>query len=268
MRPNRNDAGLWVMMVLSVTAVAGCSSPQMRTALQALGMVDDDPPPPVVIDLLCDHSRGSSCSQQNLASALNVVLPTAARRPGSTVRLWLQGASFGSTSLAGQRMVERPPEPGMRAIKAFEHRWTTASLEFFMRAAQPFLESDAPLRSPIGEAFGKIALAQVTPGARHQLVVLSDGRQFSELLGDWECSDLPAVDQFIHTLNSKGILAPESFRGACIIFAYFADGEIDGDRCEATMQRATRVRALWRAALVASAGASEVDFYPSMPEIR
>jgi hypothetical protein len=254
------------ILAATILIAWGCSSQRFREASEALGLVDADPPAPLVLDIVCDHSRGAPCTRGNLNALLNNVLPEASDRPRSVVRLWMQGDNFGTTQQIAERRVAQPSEPGRQAKAKYSKQWTKSSATFLMAAAEPYFKGKGPATSPIAEAFSKIALAGGRPGYAHSLVVITDGRQVSRFLGDFECGRLPTSDQFVRNLQSAGVLPPGSLSGTRVYFSYMSDGPIDADRCAATAERAEEIRALWSKAL-ARAGVAQVCFSVSSPAI-
>jgi len=122
------------------------------------GASDKPVPPPLVEDVLCDPSAGSTCSEAALREVLGVALGQAAERPGSMVRLWVQGRDIETTRMVGEARSVKPRGSGRRARQEHESRWIAEEQRLLMTAAQPSLRLH-PRRSPIAEAIGRVALA-------------------------------------------------------------------------------------------------------------
>lgn len=254
-----------IVPLLAISTLIACNSPKAHQALESLGLSDGDPPPPAMVDLICDSSKGSSCTSETVNAVLNVALPYASIRSDSSVRFWAQGSAFGDTRLAGSQKVGRPSKPGKKSQNAYEIRWVDNARDYFAKAVEPYLARPGASRSPIAEGISKVALAGGAPGFARLLVVISDAREVSQF-GDFECGPVPSGEKFTRALLREGVLMPGSLTGAKVHFAFVTEGEVDGQRCGATVGRATQVRALWLEALT-RAGAAEVSFSGGVPSL-
>lgn len=148
------------------------------------------PSPPVVVSVLCDASPGSSCTEDSLASTLDVVLPFVADHPGSRVQVFVMGNYAEETRLTGMVRVGAPPKPSRAARTAFRTTFLASARETLLGSALPFIHEDR-VRSPI---LASIARVQLVVGAKedHRLIVLSDLRESSEYCR-CECQELPTT---------------------------------------------------------------------------
>src|SRR5437016_5418942 len=143
-----------------------------------LGTTDHRPLPAVVFDVFCDPSRASTCTHATLAATLEDVLPIAAERSGSTVRVWVQGSDVESTSLVAQAVSISTRRSGRRAVGDAQARWITTTRSEIMAAVQPRF-AEPTRRSPIAEALTRVAIIATPAGAERWLVVLTDGLEVS-----------------------------------------------------------------------------------------
>src|ERR1700690_1196910 len=88
---------------LLVIALTGCGdgsgAPVFERAANALGITDPPAPAALSVDILCDLSEGAPCTPKNLSETISGILPILASRPGSEVRLWVQGEDVSSTEI-------------------------------------------------------------------------------------------------------------------------------------------------------------------------
>src|SRR5437879_3318548 len=84
--------GLPVILMGCVNAKAACSS---------LGICDKESVLPVAVDLVCDSSKGSTCTKESLAETLDAVLPVVARSSGSVLRLWVMSGTVDGAATLG-----------------------------------------------------------------------------------------------------------------------------------------------------------------------
>ena len=248
--------GTIVGFLLCLT-LGGCGTPQAAAVCQAAGVCDEPAPDAERIDVLCDISEGSTCSPGSMGETLDVVLPYAADRPGSTVHVWALGATLGDTRLVAPPLhSEVAGRAGTRARKRHREQFVTSSKGYFMRVMEPVFA--APVhRSPLAEGLAKVALSR-EEGVRGRVIVLTDGREVSRF-GDFECRDLPDVESFLETLQAEGVLSADTLAGVRITFSFVSLGPVAQRRCPATVARARGIEALWRAA-AERAGAVGVDF--------
>lgn len=234
-------------------------------AFETLGLADPAPLPALAITLYCDASGGSSCTERNLASTLDQVLPDAAARPGTTVRLFMQGEDLGTTRSVESFDVPAPKSPAPRAVRFHRARVASEAKERLLRAYRESRPKGPVRRSPIAEGLGKAALSGEGDPRPRLLVVLTDGREVSRF-GDFECGEITPEDAFVRNLAEARVLAPGSLRGARVFFAFFAPVPVEGGRCAVTLLRMTELQSLWRRAC-REAGAEEVRFTDGPPQV-
>src|ERR1043165_8807168 len=105
-----------VLPMLALVIVAGCGKTG-GTIGEWFGATDKPQKAPVFYDELCDPSSGSTCSAETLRQTSESILREAVDRPGSVVRLWMQGRTIEGTRLppraAGPGLARTgPPPPG------------------------------------------------------------------------------------------------------------------------------------------------------------
>lgn len=240
--------------MLICTVGCGARDGDGAALLQALGVVEAPTPPAIVVDVLCDASTGSTCTQTILESTLDIVLSAIATRPGSTLRVWAQGRSVDETALLGTVTSAGSPYAGKRAL-ASQQRWVRESKTTLVAAALPALQRTTR-RSPIAEGISRLALAGTPHGGQRFILVVTDGREVSSF-GDFECGALPREERFVRRLHAQGVLAPRSVAGAVVVFSHVTLGPVDGGRCPVTLARVSAINALWTTALT-TAGAAHV----------
>jgi hypothetical protein len=247
----RSLAVLLVVMALLLLSACGGNS----QVAEWLGASDPAPVRPVVIDFLCDPSRGSSCTEVTLVETLDVALASAAPRPGSVVRVWIQGSDVESTVAVCAVTSVRSQRTGRHAIRDAESRWIAKSREEMLRVVRPHFGTHAR-RSPIAEAVTRVALSSAPIGAERWIIVVSDGLEVSAF-GDFECGKLPRATNFVADVQRERVLVPDSLRTIHLRMCHLDLTPIDGGRCPMTLSRAAQVRTLWTTAFKA-AGARDV----------
>src|SRR3954447_15362813 len=119
MKPNGTAAT--VLFVVLVGTLGGCDWSK-RTVVD-MGLVDSPAPAPLVDEMVCDGSRGSTCSASTLEQVLTPALTGAASRPGSIVRVWMQGSTVERARIVWTATSVKPQRSGRRAIHDAESRW-------------------------------------------------------------------------------------------------------------------------------------------------
>jgi hypothetical protein len=264
-----NPLLLLLTLFLALTLTACGESQQsefLSGACEALGITDSPAPRRLVVDALCDRSSGSPCTQSTLAETWDAILPALASRPGSQVRLWLQGEDVSSTGIVSKAIVPECRSHRLRARRSEERVWVASTRNLLLGSTRPVWTSRQPRHSPIAEALTKIAMAEVPPGSARIVVALSDGREVSNF-GDFECGPLPLKDVFLTRLAKGCLLTPVSFSNVRVLFAYIGPTPIDDRHCSVTLKRTEQIKSLWREALV-RAGASEVRFLALAPTLE
>lgn len=246
------------LIILAAALASGCDAPShaIERAAIAVGITDEPPLESETIDLLCDHSAGSPCTEKGLARALGVVLAHAAKRPDSVVRVWMLGENVASTSLVA---TVTSPAHVVRSEKADRHAqvsWIEATQSAITCAAKMAFQERNPRRSPIFEGIAKVALAGAVKGGR-TLAVVSDGREVSNL-GDFECGTLPDAPTLGRRLQRNALMSPGSLHGIRIHLWGVGAESVGGCRCPATIARTLVIQNLWRLVLTAG-GAMEIE---------
>lgn len=253
-------------VLILVTLLAGLSARcdwSKRTVVE-MGLIDSPAPAPLVDDMVCDGSRGSTCSAATLALTLRPALTTAASRPGSIVRLWMQGSTVERTRIVWTATSQKPQRSGRRAVQDAESRWIATSLRDALSAARPSLGCHA-FRSPIAETITRVSLATVPPDVERWITIVSDGLEVSEF-ANFECAKLPRASTFVQSLQRKRVLGPASLTSIHVRMCFLDLAPVDGGRCPMTVARAIDVRALWAAAL-AAAGSRDVQVTDGAPTL-
>jgi len=257
-------------LAASIVLLAGCSKGSglgpLTTTCRALRICEDPGPSPIAVDLVCDGSRGSTCSPRNYQSTMEVALRWASSRPGSVVRLWALGNTLGDTVIVGEQHVPKRTKSGSKARRAAERRFFDTAKEYFLKSAEPFLGSPAKRRSPLLEGLSKVAVAGNQSGYERHIVIVTDGREYSDF-GDFECGSLPNPGHFVGQLHEKSVLSPGMLAGNHIYFSFFTMGEVDRRRCRVSMDRELRTQNLWRTACT-RAGAFKVQFNSGIPRFE
>src|ERR1700741_3854740 len=157
MTPRRLVAILLVILVALLAGLSASCDWSKRTVVD-MGLIDSPAPAPLVDELVCDGSRGSTCTEATLALVLRPALTAAASRPGSIVRLWMQGSTVERTRIVWTATSVKPQRSGRRAVQDEESRWIAKSLRDALSAARPSLGCHA-FRSPIAETITRVSLA-------------------------------------------------------------------------------------------------------------
>lgn len=97
----------WVMALIPAALLAACNGTGVTELMQEFGLARREMPP-AHLEILCDTSSGSSCNAPNLATTLDVLVPFAAARTGSTIRFWTMGPTVGETTLVAEHQVGGP----------------------------------------------------------------------------------------------------------------------------------------------------------------
>lgn len=262
---------LTTTLMLVASGSSGCeklrAEPTFTDACKSLGMCDTPPKPAVMFDVLIDASRGSSGTKDHVEGVLDPVLTYAAERPASVVRTWVLGKTVGETEAVGQVTAPAPPRGSLKAKRDAASRFVRESKSALMVGLAPALGAEPVRRSPIAAALSKIALAGAGTGAgeRH-VVAVTDAREVSAELGDFECGRLPTEARFLTLLHDRSLLLPGSFKGASAEFVFVELKPIPERGCAVEVARELRLRALWTAALK-EAGAREVRLSAGGPQL-
>jgi hypothetical protein len=247
---------LLAAVVVGAFLLVGCGN-FGSTVDSWLGAGDKPAQSAILTDVICDPSSGSTCTEATLDNVLAAVLAHAAERPGSSVRVWLQGKDVPTTRMIGAVVSARPRGTGRRAKAAYVARWSADARRRLLAAMR---ESAVKRwhRSPVAESLSRVALEGGPARADREIIVITDALEVSDF-GDFECGVLPSPKRFVSTLERNHVLDPRSLAGVRVRFCHLDLGAIDRGRCAMTLARAEAVEALWTAA-VKAAGAAEVTF--------
>jgi hypothetical protein len=249
-------ACLVVLVLLSLAiAVSGCGK-DASTIAAWFGATDRPQPAPVAIDVLCDPSLGSTCTTEALRQEVERALRRAVERPGSVVRLWMQGQNIETTRMVALAKSPARRASGKHARADAESRWVAKESARLCSAATATPHKRIK-RSPIAEAVAVVALAPPPTGGTREIIAITDALEMSAF-GQFECGRLPKPEGFARSLAKHRVLPPGSLRSVDVTFCHVDLGAIDGGRCAVSLARAAEIRAIWTAALTA-AGASHVE---------
>lgn len=244
-RVSRVVQKLWLLAVVALPA-SGCL--EIRAACEGIGVCDKPAPPALTVDVICDSSRGSTCTSEAIGETLDVILREMARRPGSTVRLWALASSVdGVVTVGNVTSPEMPPADGAR--RAHEELFIKAARAQLVRAAEAAF-ARPPKQSPIADTIARVLMAS-SGDADRRLVLISDMREVGRF--DFECGPLPSPPTFVKRLKDERVLVQDGLKGVGVAFTYVGVPPVDTRRCPVTIARARAIETLWRE-LVASAG--------------
>ena len=247
--------GVVILILAVAVSVAGCGK-YIETIAAWSGATDKPQPVPVTIDVLCDPSSGSTCTAETLRQEVERALRRASERPGSVVRVWMQGRNIETTRIIASATSPARRASGRRARAEAESRWIETESAALCSAAEEAMRKPVR-RSPIAEAITVVALAPPPAGGTREIVAITDALEMSDF-GQFECGRLPKPEAFARSLARHGVLPPGSLRGIDVRFCHVDLGAIDGGRCAVSLARAAEIRAIWTAALTA-ADASHVE---------
>lgn len=265
----------FVIALTPITLLNGCgrsdAAPEsnvLTVVSKAIGLAEEPMLAAEMIDLVIDASEGSSASLATVEATLNRVLPYAAARPGSSVRLWALGMELSDTRMVASVASAAPKRRGERARKTEALRFVDTAKQVLMQAAMPVFERAAKKQSPIAEGVSRVAYSRAPAGMRRHIIVITDARQVGGTLKfDFECDSVPDPATFVERLQSNAILAPETLTDTTIHFSYVAlEAVPKRPGCIVTLARAQQIEAAWRAALSA-AGARNVSFTTDAPQL-
>ena len=235
--------------VAALLALAACRNGGSSFA-ELLGVKDKPVAQPVTIDVLCDPSRGSTCTKATLRLVLTQSLNTAVDRPGSSVRLWMQGHDVATTCMIAAAISSRTKLTGKHSKLRHQQRWVSTQVRILTdKAAVHLLKKRR--RSPIAESITRAALARTESPMPRVLIVVSDGLEVSTF-GDFECGTLPSAKRFVRDLQHNNVLPARSLSGISVHFSHADLAPIDGERCAVTLKRVGEISNLWSAAIRAA----------------
>lgn len=231
--------GLW-----SVAACDGEKLTALDSGCQSLGVcANDEPLKPVVIDLLVDHSLGSTGTAEHVREALNPMLRFVAARTGQ-VRLWMLGVNGTALAPLGEQMAPKfTSRRGKGKARELES-WLQSAENYFLVAAAPTFAAPPIKKSPLAEALSVVGLREAKHAER-VIVLLSDARETGIL--NFECGELPTGEKWRKALDKRGALLSDALTGIEVRFAFFGMPTLRG--CPADLNRQRDVKALWESAL-------------------
>lgn len=255
----RRSAGLLLALCVTITvAITGCGgdgSDGLSKAALSLGLSDAPALPAEILDVLCDASQDTPCSATTLAETFDRILPYAASRPGSHVRLWKVGRDVSDIFLLADQV--SPPTPAKKkAVKSSRLRWVADVRRYLLKAAEPTLQERRVMRSPLLEAVTKVALAEIPGVSLRTIVFLTDGLEVSSY-ADWECAELVPVDVLRTRLHSEHVLSPGVLKDTRVSLSFTDMAHAPRNRCRSSIPRLTAIMDGWKQ-LLREAGASEV----------
>ena len=250
-----------LLAVVLAIILTGCDT--LRNVTDGAGVTDPPVPEAWTVDLLVDHSPGSSGDWPTALQTLDTILDVVERRPGSRVRWWAMANEVANVRLLAEAVVP-DPVANMRAQERAIEDFRTNARSAFQQEVLPVF-SETLSRSPIASAVSKVALAHT--GSERVLVVVTDGREVSNEVGDFECRALPSRERFVEILASHGLITPELFRGLRVVYTHMTLGPVAGGRCEPSLARFTEMTGLWQYAFDA-AGAGFTANTTALPPLE
>lgn len=257
----------WCSAALLV-ALAGCDGDQARSfhhTLTSLGVEDAPVLPPRVIRVVCDWSETSPCEHGVVMQLVSSAIHEAYKRPGSHAEVYLLENTVAETRRIGSVTIPPRGDRGERAARAAEEHFIESVRPMLCAPLGAALASARPRQSPIAESLDKVSLGP-TRGMPVEVIVVSDGRQYSSDLGDFECRRLPTPEDFLARLRRRGLLAPGTYANTRVHFLMGDHGRIPRRDCPVTMSRERAIMQLWTTALRA-AGAREITFHTELPDL-
>lgn len=243
------------LAALAVTGCGGDGNDGLSKAALSLGLSDAPAPPVEILDVLCDASQDTPCSATTLAESFDRILPYAASRPGSHVRLWKVGRDVSDIFLLADQ-VSPPTATKKKAVKSSRLRWVNETRRFLLKAAEPTLVERRATRSPLTEALTKVALAEIPGISLRTIVFITDGLEVSAY-ADWECAALVPIDALSARLHAEHVLSPGALKDTKVSLSFTDMAHAPRNRCRSSIPRLTAIMDGWKQ-LLREAGASEV----------
>lgn len=256
-RAPRNLVAILVALLLLFTR---CTREQLLGAGRDAGVLNDEQRT-LDIRLLCDASQYSTCTAENLRLTLaELVLPAAASRPGSHVRLSTLGEDVTARLVASATStpaVRQTP----KLIAKHQKEWAEETLSLFATAAAPLFDGAPAQRSRIAEALTRLATADDVTNAEKILLYVGDMRETG--VAKFECADLPQTEGWIARLDRSSLLAAGSMTGVRVLFTHTSIMNPLNVQCDSAA-RSIAIRDLWRAAILRAGGTP--SFYDTHPD--
>lgn len=254
---------LYALVISVLVGCQGGTPPELASTLQTLGITDAPVQAPVAVTVLCDPTEGSTCERGSVQTMVARVADSLFERPGSTVRVVVLGATPAETRQVA--MLTTPPaaERSARATRLARERFLATVEATICPGLDATLTRARPRASHIAEALDEVALAH-DPRLPLVLIALTDLREVSPALGDFECRPLPTPEVFRARLTARNILVRGSLTGALVTFLVADRGPVLRRPCPVTMGAERRRQAIWSSAL-RGAGARDVRFVADLP---
>lgn len=245
-------------ITMGVAACKGDNRSARNEVLTALGMVDPARPAPEWIAVVCDGSDQSTCETGEIDEQIQLVARYAFARPGTHLEVHVLGASASESVVIGRIDVPERTERGANALRAQETRFLDTIRVQVCRPVERELRRSRPRRSEIAAAITAVTLTP-TNGRLRRILVMSDLREYSQVL-DAECvRELPTRADWLARLRRHGLLPVGSLANARVHFVRAMGRPVAGRGCSWSVARDIALRDLWHAAIEA-AGAVEVTF--------
>jgi hypothetical protein len=212
---------------------------------------------PVAIQLICDPSPGSICNEKTLSTSLESITTHVSEQPGSTIELWMTGESAAEATLVETALVTKSKSRSHRAAVLHAARWMRTTKARLLQRSRPYFRKQLR-RSPIAETLTIVASVKPVGRVRRMIILLSDLREVSGVCRDMECGELPKEHSWLACLHRHHALMPHSLSGISLYIPNYRLVPVDGNRCQARLDRLDEIGRLWTAAARA-AGAERVD---------
>jgi hypothetical protein len=252
---------LCCLFALVLTASCGPNvGTRMTQAARDAGIFDQEQRA-LDIRIVCDASQYSTCTAETLRATLrDLVLPAAAARPGSHVRLYTLGEDVTARHVASATSTPAT-RPTPKLIAKHEQEWADETLRLLMTAAAPLFDGAPAQRSRIAEALTRISASDDVPDAATMLIYAGDLRETG--VAKFECATLPSTEEWLSRLDRSGLLAAESMKGMRVLFLHASITNPLSVQCDSAA-RSLAIRQLWRDAITRAGGIP--SFYDTQPE--
>lgn len=234
---------------LAALLLGGCE--RVKDFTRETGLVSRPAPAAEQIEIIVDSGAGSTGTPETLRATLDVVLPYAAHRPGSIVRVWRVGEDPTDSEPIAVRTVTKPIRSGVRAKRSHQKKFVEESQLFFTTAARPLFEERTRRQTPLFETLTRVALTSTSLPRR--IILIGDLREETSRTARTECDELPEAAALLDRLHERGILTPGLLKGTTVHLAFVNFGRVENDRCISDIGNFAQLQNLWRDVLDASA---------------
>lgn len=248
----KNESAIWtgtrylMMFVIIITPLSlSCDTfdlgplNEVRGYAEEIGVLSKQVEPSETIQIVCDASLGSTCTNQSLSDIIGVVLNYLQSRPDSIIEVWNLGASVETTTIVVKATV--PVISETEDSDSDTRSWPAETKKAVLKAMRPVWDQPPTRRTPLAESL--TVVARTDGVGKRTIVVLTDAREYR--IGDFECHP-PKPERWRRMLERKGALPVGSLRDYTIIFIYT---NASPERCAANLRREARVHELWRDAM-------------------